>query len=827
MDARRPLTVLRAPTGYGKTTLAAQWLADHAPGSTITAWLRPAAGADAHGFWTAVADTLTEVGLEVRLVGDDPPRVAVQRALQGPGPTVHLVIDDLDGAGDRNLDHELIELLRAAPRLHLLVCVQARARMRFGWLGDLDSTSIGPTELMFTTEETAHLAELVAPDLGPTLAARVHEQSAGWPAITRAALIQLAGQRSGDTEPDVIAVLDDISRAFLAERLSHEPGAEQLLAFAFTTAMAEELTESLAVELMHDPAAKGYLERWLDAGVLLVDRPDGEPVYRWPEVARRLFAAQLDAADPGRAARVHAHLAEAYLDGHPGWALKHALAAKDWPLVVRVIDASWRSLLVQDVKRLYDAVTATPPAQLRGSRRALAMRDVMLQVSAGDMLSRDVLPADAATLEVASRSEHARHLLDDMLAVLVAYRNCAPAEQARTVAVRLLQFARATRTAQPAAVAGLYPGAVAQVGAALLAAGDHDGALDAYREAFRRAPEADLDYLARDASSKLALIHALDGDLHRASVWLGRYEDAPPAASWLTTFFEPAATTAALLTALDRLAIDAAIDAADRLVPPLFPDGMRGLYLYARALLALHDGRAADLLDELDEPQTHQVATGPHHEPALLAAARVDLLLALGRGNQARAVLLGPHRDHPALRVGHARLALLTGNDAGALRYANDPQWERQAGIRHRQELALVHAIAAHRTGDHDHAAESLQRAAESARTTGALRPFTTVCRAELRAMAGAVPGVLELLDAAPLAQVPDVFPDRVPLVRLTRREQLVLEKLASGLTLQQTADALVVSYNTIRSQQASIYHKLGADSRADAVARARQWSLL
>jgi LuxR family maltose regulon positive regulatory protein len=71
------------------------------------------------------------------------------------------------------------------------------------------------------------------------------------------------------------------------------------------------------------------------------------------------------------------------------------------------------------------------------------------------------------------------------------------------------------------------------------------------------------------------------------------------------------------------------------------------------------------------------------------------------------------------------------------------------------------------------------------------------------------------------------MFPESVPVVTLTQREQLVLEKLATGLTLQQTADALVVSYNTIRTQQASIYRKLGVDARADAVTRARQCGLL
>ena len=63
------------------------------------------------------------------------------------------------------------------------------------------------------------------------------------------------------------------------------------------------------------------------------------------------------------------------------------------------------------------------------------------------------------------------------------------------------------------------------------------------------------------------------------------------------------------------------------------------------------------------------------------------------------------------------------------------------------------------------------------------------------------------------------------PIRKLGRYE--LLEKLAEGLSLQQTADALVVSYNTIRTQQASLYRKLGTNTRTDAIARARQQGLL
>ncbi|PJJ70189.1 regulatory LuxR family protein [Sediminihabitans luteus] len=53
----------------------------------------------------------------------------------------------------------------------------------------------------------------------------------------------------------------------------------------------------------------------------------------------------------------------------------------------------------------------------------------------------------------------------------------------------------------------------------------------------------------------------------------------------------------------------------------------------------------------------------------------------------------------------------------------------------------------------------------------------------------------------------------------LTRREQVVLEHLLEGLTLQQIAAVLYVSRNTVKTQTSSIYRKLDVASRAELLA--------
>ena len=61
----------------------------------------------------------------------------------------------------------------------------------------------------------------------------------------------------------------------------------------------------------------------------------------------------------------------------------------------------------------------------------------------------------------------------------------------------------------------------------------------------------------------------------------------------------------------------------------------------------------------------------------------------------------------------------------------------------------------------------------------------------------------------------------------LTAAELRVLPLLATHLRSAEIAAELFVSVHTIKSQQASLYRKLGTSSRSQAVARARQLGLL
>jgi two-component system response regulator DesR len=73
-----------------------------------------------------------------------------------------------------------------------------------------------------------------------------------------------------------------------------------------------------------------------------------------------------------------------------------------------------------------------------------------------------------------------------------------------------------------------------------------------------------------------------------------------------------------------------------------------------------------------------------------------------------------------------------------------------------------------------------------------------------------------------------DVFLDeresRLP--TLTKRESEVLALIAGGSTNREIADVLYLSPHTVKEHTSTVYRKLGARNRADAVQRAQRLGL-
>jgi LuxR family maltose regulon positive regulatory protein len=79
----------------------------------------------------------------------------------------------------------------------------------------------------------------------------------------------------------------------------------------------------------------------------------------------------------------------------------------------------------------------------------------------------------------------------------------------------------------------------------------------------------------------------------------------------------------------------------------------------------------------------------------------------------------------------------------------------------------------------------------------------------------------------AALVRVRPPFPGVPGTINLTGRERAMLLALAKGGNRFDIADAMHVSHNTVKSQLASLYRKLGTTTRAETLKKAAAEGLL
>jgi LuxR family transcriptional regulator, maltose regulon positive regulatory protein len=142
------------------------------------------------------------------------------------------------------------------------------------------------------------------------------------------------------------------------------------------------------------------------------------------------------------------------------------------------------------------------------------------------------------------------------------------------------------------------------------------------------------------------------------------------------------------------------------------------------------------------------------------------------------------------------------------------------------QQAWLAEAVLAAQSGQRARGHEALVAALGIAEEQGSLRPFLDV------------PGIVDLLDedVSRFGRLDDLVADirsaeqdrgQDNRLALTPKELELLSDLPAQLTLEEIADRHQVSVNTVKTHVRSIYLKLGAQSRRQAVASARRRGLL
>ncbi|CCE74779.1 LuxR family transcriptional regulator [Clavibacter nebraskensis] len=366
----------------------------------------------------------------------------------------------------------------------------------------------------------------------------------------------------------------------------------------------------------------------------------------------------------------------------------------------------------------------------------------------------------------------------------------------------------------------------------------HLGAFTAARDELRTAEALAERHLVRtdrlECRGALAYVAYCLGEIEEARELVGRAREllsgAGSGPELARSGFRAPAEIAAALIAVDETRREGARAVLDDLRPACAGTDWELLGRFAEATVAAIQGLRLDALEHLRGLHNLGSAWEEHGPvPVMRDTLRASLLTHLGQTAAAWDLVrtLRPVEHHstcPATVAG--RLRVLADDHQGALGEMADclALGDAHSG-RTLMDVLLVVAAAHGGLGDRVRSDHAYDRAARYATSTGILRPFAVFPAAASSALLDRAlereqpPDVRRMLEAM---RADRGAAEAVRVDPLTERERVIVACLAEGLTVSQMAGRLFISPNTVKSHVRSVYRKLDASTRAEAVDRAR-----
>jgi LuxR family maltose regulon positive regulatory protein len=339
----RKLTLIRAPAGWGKSTLLADW---HALESETRpfAWVALDAGDnDPVRFWTYVIHALRTLDAsagEVSLPMLRAPRVSVVNdvlpalcnELAALPHQVVLVLDDYHLVGNAEIDEGLSFFLEHLPQTLELVLSSrsepalplARLRAR-GELAEIDAR-----QLRFSEDEAdLFLNDLHGLGLDRADVIRLRELTEGWAAGLYLATLTIRARASAHEFIEAFAgddrhVVDYLS----SEVLAGLP--EEMRSFLLHTSVLERLCASLCDAVTDRPGSVRMLHELERSNFFLIPLDTKREWYCYHQLFGELLRNELALAEPEHARTLHRRASAWHREhGDPSEAIHHATAAGD------------------------------------------------------------------------------------------------------------------------------------------------------------------------------------------------------------------------------------------------------------------------------------------------------------------------------------------------------------------------------------------------------------------------------------------------------------------------------------------------------------------
>ena len=842
----RPVTLIGAGPGSGKTVLVNQWARSRSHG-VVWVSLDPEDDREAR-FWTLVQFALQQHGLvaespppESGLSAPDAGQSVAERAVDQLAEAASrtdglliLVLDDVHVLSDPEVVGSLDAVLRhPPPNLRVIMTALSdpvlplhRYRIQ-GYLSEIRAT-----ELAMTTPEIAQLLATHEISLSPQEIEILAERTEGWVAGVRLSAMRM----EGSAQPGRFVTDFAMDRGSIGEYLTEEVLANQPLPvqdLLIRSSICDPISGPLADAICESHGGNTILTELANNNALVMALDHESARFRYHPLLRevlRYLLNQKPAAErrsgQENAARWHA------AEGNLVEALRHGVIAQDWQFCADLlVDGAFEELYLRAASRPVSGigrfVEATPDAHAdQGSVDRVMAAQAAVAVTIG-LYDRARVLLDrlaSSSLEGAALALHAS-------ARLLVARQDGDAESLEEAVTVLVQH-------DPQGAFGTF--ALYERGSLYLWQGSDPQAENLLQQALKQATAESLHAIALRCVGRLAIGQSTTGRLVRAEELLGHGAALLQAHPWIPEEFRVAYHLAGAQVALMHGDLDLyarflrLVDAA--LAPKTDPalSSMQAL-IQAKALQSA--GRYAEARDLL-------VSTNVRELPGTwVLAIRVKILvleLMAQIGNPQKAIerftALARTNESMSSRayLGLARAQLAARNVEGASEVVRRIITSQHAPpVPILIDALLLNADIAIRQGRETAAVEAATTAVQLAAGDRIVLPFIAVD-----------PRVHELLHRhpalrnlwpAPLDDAQGQWARGLPAERkdkhlaesLTEREVSILNWLTTTMTMAEIATELYVSTNTVKTHVAAIYRKLEVTNRREAIARGRQLHLI
>ena len=371
--AAKPVTLVSASAGYGKTSAVEAWLTTR---RVPVAWVSvDAHDNDALHLWRYVIASVERALPDF----DEAPRSRVLLAESTAEPTIEvllaaleddgrpltIVLDDLHLVTDRRaLDSLRYAAVRLPPAVRLVLITRVDPPLRLAYLRATGRLAeLRDAELAFTSEEAASL-------LGPAASEEAEARCEGWPVALRLVALRGAVPVTGRRR--------DVAAYLTAEVVDGLP--DDLRGFLERTSMLPRLSVDLCDYVLERDDSAALLDRVVRANLFVVALDEDGLWWRY----HALFAEYLRLRLGERAAALH-HRACDWFERHGLYedAVDHAAACGDVEMIARTLEAqqvrmsrSGRAATIERWLALlpHELVSARPGVLTRGRARCRRAR---------------------------------------------------------------------------------------------------------------------------------------------------------------------------------------------------------------------------------------------------------------------------------------------------------------------------------------------------------------------------------------------------------------------------------------------------------------------